>query len=109
MELSSDKITMDAPVTVKITVRNNSEVDGKETVMLYMRDVVGSNARPVQQMIAFEKIELEAGETRVVEFIIEEPMLRFWNNRNEFVSEPGLFQISTGYAIDGWKNTQKII
>lgn len=25
-------------------------------------------------------------------------MLRFWNNRQEFVSEPGLFQISTGYA-----------
>jgi len=79
-------------------VRNNSKVDGKETVMLYMRDVYASTSRPVQQLIAFEKIELEAGETRVVEFVIEESMLRFWNNENEFVSEPGLFQISTGYA-----------
>jgi len=98
MELSSDRITVDAPVTAKITVRNNSKVDGKETVMLYMRDVYASTSRPVQQLIAFEKIELEAGETRVVEFVIEESMLRFWNNENEFVSEPGLFQISTGYA-----------
>ena len=66
--------------------------------MLYMRDVVASNARPIQQLIAFEKVELEVGETKVIEFTIEEPMLRFWNNKHEFVSEPGLFEISTGYA-----------
>ena len=98
MELSSDKITVDAPVTAKITVRNNSDMDGKETVMLYMRDMYASNARPVQQMIAFEKVEIAAGETKVIEFVIGETMLRFWNNEHKFVSEPGLFKISTGYA-----------
>ena len=98
MELSNDKITVDAPVTAKVTIHNNSKVDGKETVMLYMRDMYASNSRPVQQMIAFDKVEIAAGETKIVEFIIEEPMLRFWNNENEFVSEPGRFQISTGYA-----------
>ena len=98
LELSSDKITVDTPVTAKITVRNNSKVDGKETVMLYMRDMFASNSRPVQQMIAFEKVEIAAGETKVVEFTIDETMLRFWNNEHKFVSEPGLFKISTGYA-----------
>ncbi len=34
----------------------------------------------------------------MVEFTIEEPMLHFWNNKQEFVSEPGLFEISTGYT-----------
>ena len=98
MELSSDKITVDAPVTAKITVRNNSNIDGKETVMLYMRDMYASNSRPVQQLIAFDKVEIAAGETKVVEFTIDETMLRFWNNEHKFVSEPGLFKISTGYA-----------
>ncbi len=98
MELSSDTITVDEPVTVKITVRNNSKIDGKETVMLYMRDVYASNSRPVQQLIAFEKVELAAGEVKVVEFTIEESMLRFWNNEHKFESESGLFKISTGYA-----------
>lgn len=98
LELSSDKITADAPVTAKITVHNNSKVDGKETVMLYMRDMYASNSRPVQQLIAFEKVEIAAGETKVVEFTIDETMLRFWNNEHKFVSDPGLFKISTGYA-----------
>ncbi len=33
-----------------------------------------------------------------IHFSINEQMLRFWNNENNFVSEPGTFQISTGYA-----------
>jgi len=98
LTLSKSEFEAGETVTASIRIHNKSERKGKETVMLYMRDVVGSNARPIQQMIAFEKVELEAGEIKVIEFVIEEPMLRFWNNRNEFVSEPGLFQISTGYA-----------
>lgn len=98
LELSSDTITEDAPVTVKITVHNDSKADGKETVMLYMRDLFASNARPVQQLLAFEKVEIPAGETKIVTFTIKEEMLRFWNNEQKYVSEPGKFQISTGYA-----------
>lgn len=98
MELSCDKITMDTPVTAKITVHNNSKVDGKETVMLYMRDMYASNSRPVQQLIAFDKVEIVAGETKEIKFTIDETMLRFWNNDHKFVSEPGVFEISTGYA-----------
>ena len=91
-------MTADASVTAKVTIRNAGDVDGKETVMLYMRDLYASNARPVQQLIAFEKVAIAAGETKVVEFGIEEKMLRFWNNEHVFVSEPGVFHISTGYA-----------
>lgn len=98
LSLSADEMTADAPVTVSVKVRNNSPRSGKETVMLYMRDMVASNARPVQQMIAFEKVAFEAWETKTIQFTVDESMLRFWNNRNEFVSEPGLFELSTGYA-----------
>lgn len=98
LELSKDKMIADDRIVVKITVKNTSERDGKETVMLYMRDLVASTARPVQQLIAFEKVSIAAGKTKVVEFTIEEPMLRFWNHENKFVSEPGKFHVSTGYA-----------
>ena len=98
LELSADKLTNDSEIEVSITVRNDSQTDGKETVMLYMRDLFASNSRPIQQLIAFEKISIKANETKVVKFKITELMLRFWNNENNFVSEKGMFQISTGYA-----------
>ena len=63
-----------------------------------MRDMVASTARPVQQLIAFKKEKLAPFERKTVEFIVTEPMLRFWNCDNEFVSEKGQFKLSVGYA-----------
>jgi len=96
--LSKTKMTKNENVEVSITIHNNSDIEGKETVMLYMQDVVASNSRPIQQLIAFEKVCFEANERKTIKFTINEQMLRFWNNENELVSEPGEFKISTGYA-----------
>ncbi len=98
LALSQKDFSKDEQVRVSVTVYNDSDLACEETVMLYMHDVTASNARPVQQLIAFEKISLAQGERRVVEFTVTEPMLRFWNNENEYVSEHGIFRISTGYA-----------
>ena len=91
-------MTKDDEIEVSVTVYNDSDIAGKETVMLYMQDVVASNARPVQQLIGFQKVRFEANERKTIKFTVNESMLRFWNNENEFVSEPGEFKISTGYA-----------
>lgn len=98
LNLSRTEMTKDDTIEVSITINNDSNIAGKETVMLYLQDVVASNARPVQQLIAFEKVEFDANERKTVKFAITEEKLRFWNNDNEFVSEPGEFRISTGYA-----------
>jgi len=70
----------------------------EKNVLLYLHDLVSSTVRPIQELVAFEKIELQAGETKTVIFEITEPMLRLWNPCNEFVSEKGDFTISVGYA-----------
>ena len=98
LTLSKTEMTKDDEIEVSITVKNNSNVGGKEVVMLYMQDVIGTTARPVQQLIAFDKVNFEPNEKKVIKFTINEEMLRFWNYNNEFVSEPGEFKISTGYA-----------
>ena len=96
--LSKDEMTRDEEIKVSITVYNKSDIPGKETVLLFMRDTLASNVRPVQELIGFKKEYFEANERKNIEFIITEPMLRFWNNDHMYVSEAGEFQISTGYA-----------
>ncbi len=96
--LDADTITANDTLTVTVTVRNDSDVAGFETVQLYMHDVVGSVARPVQQLIAFEKVYFKAGECKEITFKVTEPMLRFWNFEQKFVSEPGDFELSVGCA-----------
>ena len=63
-----------------------------------MHDRVASTSRPVQQLIDYKKLLIKAGETVTVEFEIGEEMLRFYDRFNEFVSEPGEFDLMVGYA-----------
>ena len=98
LTLSSDTLTADGTLTANVTVRNDGTTAGKETVQLYMRDPVASVVRPIQQLIAFEKITLAPGEEKTVTFQVAEPMLRFWNAENKLVSEAGEFCLMVGYA-----------
>lgn len=105
MTLDRTEMTKDDVIRVSVTVRNVGERAGKEVVQLYLHDLVSSTVRPIQELIAFEKIALEAGEAKTVVFEIREPMLRLWNPCNEFVSEKGEFTVSVGYA-DHMKYTE---
>ena len=98
MELSKEEMTKDDAIKVSVTVTNDGKYDAKEVIQLYLRDLVASTSRPIQELKAFEKIFIKSGETKTVTFEITEPMLRFWNANNEFVSESGNFTVSVGYA-----------
>ncbi len=98
MNISADTMTADTTITVSVDVKNTGKYAGKETVQLYIRDMVGSTVRPIQQLVAFEKIELGVGESKTVTFTIDEPMLRIWDVNNEHKSEKGDFKVMIGYA-----------
>jgi len=98
LALDRETMTEQDELKVTVTVKNTGDRAGKETVQLYLRDPVASVVRPVQQLIDYRKIALEAGETKDVVFTVTEKQLRLWNFECEEVSEAGLFELSTGYA-----------
>lgn len=98
MTLNRRSMCTDDTLTVTVQVTNGGSYEGKETVQLYLHDKIASAVHPVQKLIAFEKINLKPGETKTVSFDITEPMLRFWNFENQFISEPGEFEVMVGYA-----------
>ena len=98
LTLDRDTITKEETIKVTVTVRNSGKVPGKEAVQLYLRDRAASVVRPVQQLIDYRKVFLNPGETADVAFIVREEQLRFYDMNGRQVSEPGEFEISTGYA-----------
>lgn len=98
MTLNKSEITKDDTLNVTVTLTNVGKMRGKEVVQLYLRDMVSSAVRPIQELIAFKKVELDAGESREVRFEITEPMLRFFDAECNFISEPGEFSLFVGYA-----------
>lgn len=83
-------------IRASIEVTNVSNVAGKETVQLYIRDVKASVVRPLRELKGFEQIYLQPDEKKLVEFVITRDMLKYYNNELEFVFEPGEFDIMVG-------------
>ncbi|KHL92309.1 glycosyl hydrolase family 3 [Paenibacillus sp. IHB B 3415] len=97
----------DDRVLASIEVENTSEVTGKETVQLYIRDVTASVVRPVKELKGFKQVTLAAHEKQVVTFEITREMLMFYGQNDELVFEPGDFDIMIGRN-SGDHSTQRI-
>jgi beta-glucosidase len=69
---------------------------GKETVLLYSSDVYASISPDVKRLRRYEKIQLEPGEEKTVRFDLSDKDLAFVNTKNEWVTEPGAFELSIG-------------
>ena len=96
IQLSSTKLKGNQKLTATISVKNTGSISGKEVVQLYIRDLVGSITRPVQELKGFDKIELAAGETKNVSFEITQETLKFYNSDLKFDWESGDFEIMIG-------------
>lgn len=86
----------DGRVLASIEVENTSEVTGKETVQLYIRDVTASVVRPVKELKGFKQVTLAAHEKQIITFEITREMLMFYGQDDELVFEPGDFDIMIG-------------
>jgi beta-glucosidase len=96
LTLSSNTMTTGGNITASVTVTNTGSVEGTEVVQLYIRDMVGSIARPVQELKGFERISLKPGESRTVNFTINADLLKFYNKDLNYVCEPGEFDVMVG-------------
>lgn len=83
-------------VLVRVTVKNTGKHAGEEVVQLYIRDKVSSLVRPVKELKGFHKININAGETQIVEFVLTDNELGFYNEVGEFIVENGEFEVMIG-------------
>ncbi|MGJ1196585.1 beta-glucosidase BglX [Sphingobacterium spiritivorum] len=96
LRLSTSKLQKQGKIKVTVDVKNTGNYDGEEVVQLYIRDMVGSVTRPVKELKGFQKIAFKAGETKAIEFELTEEDLKFYNEKLEFVTEPGEFEVYVG-------------
>ena len=96
LQLSSAKIKSNETIKVSFQLKNSGKVAGEEVVQLYLKDKFGSVVRPVLELRDFQKIKLNAGESKTIEFTIDKEKLSFYNNKLEWVAEPGDFEVMIG-------------
>jgi beta-glucosidase len=94
--LSATQLKGNQKLMATVIVKNTGALTGKEVVQLYIRDLVGSATRPVQELKGFQKIELAAGESKKVSFEITPELLKFYNTDLKFDWESGDFNVMVG-------------
>ncbi len=96
LKLSAKEITANDELKISVTVENTGSRAGEEIAQLYIRDLVGSISRPVKELKGFEKISLEPGEKKEVNFTLTGKDLEFYGATDEWRTEPGEYKLWVG-------------
>ncbi len=94
--LNKTEILENDEITASVTLTNTGLREGKETVQLYLRDLVGSVTRPVRELKGFENVSLKAGESKTVSFKIKSSDLAFYRKDMTWGVEDGKFEVFLG-------------
>jgi len=96
VHLSRDHIRAGDSLGVSVSVSNVGTRDADEVVQLYLRDDVASVARPVKQLVRFQRVHIRAGATETVAFTLGADDLSFYDLQMRRVVEPGGFTLFAG-------------
>ena len=96
LNVSADSFTADDVLKVSVKVTNTGDRAGKEAVLLYSSDLVASLIPDVKRLRGFEKIALEPGASKVVEFSVPASALAFVGADGRWRLEAGDFRLACG-------------
>ena len=97
LRLGKPSIRENETAEVEVEVTNTSRVAGDAVAQLYIHQRAGLASRPVRQLKGFERIALNPGETKTVEFKLGRDQLTYWNPQTKtWIVDPGVFDVWAG-------------
>lgn len=89
--------TSDSSITITFDLRNSGMVRGDEVVQLYVKDLESSMISPRKKLRKFERISLNPGEIKKVNFTVKREDFAFWDEKiGDWNIEAGEFEIQLG-------------
>jgi beta-glucosidase len=82
--------------SINLKIKNTSKVQGEEVVQLYLRDQVASVVQPIKQLKHFQRVNLQQGEQKVIQFKLTKDDLWIINAKMNKEIEPGDFKVMIG-------------
>ncbi|MGL5886839.1 MAG: beta-glucosidase family protein [Leuconostoc suionicum] len=69
-------------VSIKVNITNVGQVPGKEVVQFYVQNLVSSVELPSKELKSFKKIELNPGESKLVEVVLDRRSFSWYDVQN---------------------------
>lgn len=96
LTIAPEKQQSQGEIEVSLEITNTGKVKGDEVVQLYLKDIVSSVTTYDTQLRGFERISLEPGVTKKVNFTLKPADLELLNKDMHWVVEPGRFEVLIG-------------
>jgi len=88
-------------IQLSVEITNTGRVDGAEVIQIYVHDKESSVMRPIKELKAFEKVSLNAGQSKKVDFSIDVNAFAFYDEtQRDWNLEIGAYQLLIGTASD---------
>lgn len=94
--LSKTEVSADDIITATVSVTNESPVDGKEVVQIYLQDLIASVVVPNKELKGFKKVLVKAGETVDVSIELDVSKWGLWDRKMKYIVEKGDFLVHVG-------------
>jgi len=95
LNLSNESVRNGEKITASVTVTNTGDIEGMESVLWFLTNHFGTISRPVKELKHFEKVTLQPGESKTLEFEIDpEKSLWYPDRKGHKVFENGDFTIA---------------
>lgn len=97
LRLLTSTIKTDGTVTVSVDITNTGQRAGDEVAQLYVHAVASSVVRPAKELRGFQRLTLQPGEKRTVNYTLPAATLAFWDEKTHaFLVQPGAFELMVG-------------
>jgi beta-glucosidase len=97
IKLDKDTMTDQDSLNVRFTLTNTGDRAGKETAQIYVEPNGSLLKRPVKELKGFTKLHLEPGESKIVEFSLDNRDFAYYDDyHKEWVVDSGVYLIKVG-------------
>ncbi|HWR85341.1 MAG TPA: glycoside hydrolase family 3 N-terminal domain-containing protein [Rhodoglobus sp.] len=107
--VEASEVATDGTVELSITVRNTGDRAGADVVQLYLHDPVASVVRPVQRLVGFRKVRLDAGDSIRLTVTVPADLASFTGRDGRRIVEPGELVLAFARSSDDLVAEQRVV
>ncbi len=110
LKVSKETMKEDDTLKISFSLKNSGSMKGMEITQVYIEDVESSVPRPIKELKAFKKVELNSGESVMVQVELNKQAFAFWNPKTkDWYVEKGKFIIHVGAASNDIRLSREIV
>ncbi|MEO6134097.1 MAG: glycoside hydrolase family 3 N-terminal domain-containing protein, partial [Ginsengibacter sp.] len=103
LKITPEKQNSQGNISVRFDVKNTGSIEGDEVVQMYTHQEVTTVTTYEKNLRGFDRVHLNAGETKTISFALTPDDLSIWNRDMNFVVEPGIFKVMIGASSEDIK------